>query len=479
MREIVPPATDPTQRARRDGRCPGNQAASRFALLGLGLAWCVILGLTDRSGSVVVLAQIPPAPAPPTTPAGPTGPPSIGGGSGNSEGILDTRWTAKSRDRYLPRRDTLQAVAVGPRYLHLLLGGFDQGAGLPLGVELTTADRIRGVELRARAISSTRLYQRFELSVYVPRFLDDRTHLDLWASYRLRTRDNFFGIGPLAPLSPETNFAQDQRGYHAQLSREFAPRLLAGLTFYTANSNAYPGREKGTNDLPIGQLFPEGSLPGLHSAVQTIGWGGFLDIDRRNDTQGLTRGGSLSLRLLDVTGLGRAPQQLTGRPAAARAGWRELEIDLRGYLPLGSDFTSLAVRLFSDQRHVKADRMIPFYELPWLGGRNHHRGFRNFRYRGRHSLLFTVEPRQTIWRPTATRGIDLFVFGDAGQVWGGPYGRSIEPAASPSEPFAWARFRYGVGGGVQYRLNPRTAFRLDIGGSREQRMAFLSFSRGF
>lgn len=477
MKETIPPTKNPIKRSNRPRRRrPGDRAISRHALLGLALAWCVIPGLADRSGSVELFAQALPGPATPATPATP---PGDGNGGGKSESFLDTRWTTRSRDRYLPRRDTLQAVAIGPRYLHLLLGGFDQGAGLPLGVELTTADRIRGVELRARALSSTRLYQRFELSVYFPRFLDDRTQLDLWASYRLRTRDNFFGIGPRTPESPETNYAQDQRGYHAQLSREFAPRLLAGLTFYTTNGNAYPGREKGTDDLPIGQLIPVGGLPGLHAGVQTIGWGGFLDLDRRKDERGLTRGGYLSLRLLDVTGLGRTPQPPNGPPSGARAGWREVEIDARGYLPLGSDFTSLAVRIFSDQRHVKADRMIPFYELPWLGGRNHHRGFRNFRYRGRHSLLFSVEPRQTVWKPTATRGIDLFVFGDAGQIWGGPFGRSIRPANSPGEPFAWGQFRYGVGGGVQFRLNPRTAFRLDVGGSREQRMAYLSFSRGF
>jgi hypothetical protein len=469
VRESLPPPKGPCgeSNGKRLTSRPGAPL-SRLLLPRIALLWSVCLGLAVPS---LGLAQPPPsAPSTPSTPSG---------AGGISEGMLDTRWTTRSRDRYGPRRDSLQAVSLGPRTLHLLLGGFDQGAGLPFGIELTTADRIKGVELRARAITSTRLYQRFELGVSFPRFFDERTHLDLWASYRLRTRDNFFGIGPATSRSPETNYAHDQRAYHAQLSRELAPRIIAGLAFQVANSNAYPGREKGTHDLPIGQFVPVEGLPGLHSAIQTVGWGGFLEIDRRNDERGLTRGGALFLRLLDVHGVGRVSRQPKDLIAPTTAGWRELEVDLRGYLPLGSDFTSLALRFFSDQRHVKADQLIPFYELPWLGGRNHHRGFRNFRFRGSRSLLFSLEPRQTIWKPTDTRGIDLFVFVDAGGIWGGPFGERFRKGPDVSERFRWAHVRYGAGGGIQFRLNPRTAFRLDLGGSREQRMAFLSFSRGF
>ena len=44
-----------------------------------------------------------------------------------------------------------------------IVGGFEQGAGIAGGVQLTTADAIPHLELRAAALTSTTLYRRFDL----------------------------------------------------------------------------------------------------------------------------------------------------------------------------------------------------------------------------------------------------------------------------------------------------------------------------
>lgn len=379
---------------------------------------------------------------------------------------------AGSKDRAAPWRDNLVGIALRGRYLSALVGGFEQGAGLPVGVELSTGGSIPRFELRARAITSTRLYHRFEVGVWIPKIGDERNHLDLWAGYRRRTRDNLFNPGPQSPEHPETNFATEQRSLNLVFLRDVARGAQVGLYGQLASGNAYPGNERGTDDLPIGQLFSTNPanptwLPGLHTDVRTVSAGLFAELDRRNDDVGLTRGYYLYARLATTDGL--------KHDRFSDFGWQETELDGQAYLPLGGDRTSLALRGLTVLKRTRGGSQIPFYELAWMGGRTQHRGYRNFRFRGNNVLVLTVEPRQTIIRQSETRGLDLFFFGDAGQVWG-----DNRPAASAANrQFAAANWRYALGTGLQYRLNRSTAFRIEIARGREELRAFFSVSRGF
>ena len=380
-----------------------------------------------------------------------------------------------SKDRNAPFRDNLVGIRLRTPHLSLLIGGFDQGAGLPVGLEVSTAGSIPGLELRARAMASTRLYQRFEVGLWIPHLGDERNHLDLWAGYRLRRQDNLFSLDPKGGATPETNFSAEQRSINLVFLRDLAKGFQVGLYGQLATSNAYPGRERRTNDLPIGQLFSTrvGSanwLPGLHTDVRSLSAGLFAELDRRNDEAGLTRGHYLYARLATIDGL--------KHDRFSDFGWWETELDGQIYLPLGSDETSLALRSLAILKQPRGGSQIPFYDLAWMGGRTQHRGYRNFRFRGNNLLVLTVEPRRTIIRQSEIRGLDAFLFGDAGQVWGD--NRFAASGASvQASRFASSNWRYALGGGVQYRLNKTTAFRVDIARGREDLRAFFSISRGF
>ena len=392
-------------------------------------------------------------------------------GSGSSQIVGRQLPGARTSERNAPTRDNLTAIGGESRHLRLLIGGFEQGAGLPLGLELTTAQKIPGIEVRVRAIGSTRLYQRAEAGIWIPAVGDKRTHLDLWVGYQKRTRDNLFGLGSRRPERPETNFATIQRSLNLALLRDLAPGLQIGLYSRLASGNGTAGDERGTDDLPIDQMFATNPaspdwLPGLNVRARTLAAGAFAEYDRRNDRRGLTRGLYLYGRFATIEGLENGP--------AADFGWLETELDGQAYVPIGSDETSLALRALTTLKRPRGGRQIPFYDLSWLGGRNQHRGYRNFRFRGNNALVLTIEPRRTILRQSETRGLDLVVFGDAGQVWG-----DHRPLTKSAGNFAAANWRYALGGGVQYRLNPTTALRVDLGQGREGLRVFFSVSRGF
>ncbi len=404
------------------------------------------------------------APAPATTPA------PQGFGS-------DLAGRIRTRERKAPLRENQTLIGMGGKHFSAVIGGMQQGAGFDFGMEATTADSIPGIELRAQALTSTRLYRRFEAAAYAPKIIDSKTHAEVWFSYQRRTRDNFFGVGPLYPKTEESNYDLESRSYNAALYRDFTPRLQAGVYAQVANSNAYRGDDD--KDIPIDALYSGAPavaptsrwLPGLYSTAKIFSYGAFAEYDRRNNDRGLTRGAYFYGRAGSADGLKNGN-------AFSDYGWVFAELDARGYLPLGSDRTSLAARGYSLLQAPKGGSQIPFYDQAYLGGRSFVRGFQNFRFRGNNAAIFSAELRQTVLSQEENRGLDVFAFGDTGQVWGDNRSRS-NPTTASNRDFDGRNWRAGVGGGVQYRYSKGLAVRVEVGHSNERNLIYISFSRGF
>lgn len=383
---------------------------------------------------------------------------------------------AQSRDRNAPRRENMQAFKIAGKHVNALLSGFEQGAGFGFGIEFTTADSIPGVEFRAKMLTSTRLYRRFEGEMFFPNLGDEKTKASVWFNYVRRTRDNFFGLGPRTSEDSETNFATEERSYNASLYRDFTDRVQAGIYARVSNIAAYRGEDD--NDVPIDTLFSNNPavnpvtrfLPGLHTNAKVFSYGAFAEINMRNNERGLPKGAYGYARIASFDGL--------KNDFFDDFGWNEIELDGRVYIPLGSDFTSLALRAYTDLKDPKRGSQIPFYEQAYYGGRSHGRGFRNFRFRGNNVLLLAVEPRQTIWKQEEDRGLDVIVFGEGGQVWGDNRS-ATNPLVLANDKFASENWRFGIGGGLQYRWNKSLAVRIELGHSNETNMVFFSLSRGF
>jgi Omp85 superfamily domain len=397
------------------------------------------------------------------------------GGGPQQQALSQVSDRYESRDRNAPRRDNLEAFRI-VKHLNALVSGFEQGAGLGLGLELTTADKIPGVEFRGKFIISTRFYRRLEAEAYIPSVGDKQTHADIWFNYIHRTRDNFFGIGPTTPDQPETNYASEYRTYNAMLYRDFTPELQSGIFVSLVNSNAYNGEDE--SEVPINVLFSGQPtvtpitrwLPGLNTNAKLITYGAFVEYDGRNNDLGLTKGAYLYGRYGSIDGL--------DNDSFSDFGWNEFSLDGRAYVPLGSDFTSVALRVYTELLDTKGGSQIPFYLLPWFGGRSHGRGFDNYRFRANNLLLFSIEPRRTVWKQSETKGLDVFVFGDGGQVWGDSRS-TTNPQVLANDHMNSSFWRLGVGGGAQYRLSKNFAFRIDIGTCNERTHAYFSVSRGF
>jgi hypothetical protein len=400
--------------------------------------------------------------------------PQAGSPTGGISGLASR---VKVFSRNGPSRESWNTINLGTKYANAVVGGLEQGALIGFGVQVTTADLFRLVEFRVTALTSPNLYRRFEGEAYFPRVFDENTHADVWFDYLRRTKDNFFGIGPLIPNTSQTNYDLEQRSYNASLYHDFTERLQVGGYFSESNSATYRGQKH--RDIPIDRLFsgdrdtvpPARWAPGLMTNARILSFGGFAQFDLRDNSRGLTKGAYFYGRIGSAQGL-------KDKTAFSDYGWLEAELDARGYIPLGSDKTSLALRGYASLKDARGGSQIPFYDESFLGGRMYGRGFKNFRYRSNNLALGSAELRQTVWTQSEDRGLDVFGFGDAGQVWGDNRSQT-DPTILANRDFDSRNWRASAGGGLQYRNSRGFAGRIEIGHSHERNLIYASITRGF
>jgi hypothetical protein len=382
-----------------------------------------------------------------------------------------------SRDRLGPQQYSATAIKIVD-HVNALVGGFDQGAGFGFGMEFTTlkGGELKGFEFYARALGSTRLYRAGDVGVRVG---TNKTNGEFWFNYTRRTRDNFFDFGSLTSEDSETNFATERRSYNGVFSHKFASRLVGGLYGSFSSTGAFRGEDE--RDQPIDTLFSGNPgvsqatsfLPGFQQNARLVSYGAFAEVDLRNNERGLTKGGYFYGRFGSVDAVDTDNQ-------FSDFGWNETELDGRVYIPVFSNKTSVALRGYAVLREPKGGSQIPFYEQAFYGGRSIGRGFTNARFRGNNAVLYSGEIRQTIWsmNDENTRGLDIIVFGDVGQVWGDNRS-NIDPTVLRNDDFDSRNYRTGAGGGVQYRLSKSVAFRFEIGASNERTLGYIALRPGF
>jgi hypothetical protein len=439
-------------------------------LFGLIVAWQTCLAQTAGEEEIskegqMVLANSDPS----VTTSGPQA----------SQSISNLMKRFSSRGRGAPVREDQITFNLFGKHVNAISGGITHGAGLSFGLEFTTADLIKWVEFRASLLTSTILYRRFEGIAYFPKIGDEQTHAEVWFSYLRRTEEDFYGIGPRSPKDFQTNFDLERRSYNATFYRDFTDRFQAGVYARVANSGTFNGEDD--KDIPMDQLFSGNPAvipitrwaPGFQTNTKILSYGVYGEYNRRDNGRGLTKGIYLYGRFASADGL-----NYDNNPVFQDYGWLETELDARAYFPLLSDKTSLAIRAYSDLKSPKGGSQIPFYEMPFLGGRSHLRGFPNNRFRGNKALLFFGEVRQTMWAQNEHRGLDVFGFVDVGQVWGDNRSKT-DPAILQNKDFDSGNWRTGSGGGIQYRLSKSFAFRVELGHSNERNLLYFSFSRGF
>jgi outer membrane protein assembly factor BamA len=137
-------------------------------------------------------------------------------------------------------------------------------------------------------------------------------------------------------------------------------------------------------------------------------------------------------------------------------------MEAQQYFPFFNQRRVIAVRGKLEMTDANSDQQIPFYLLPVVGGSEDLRGYREFRYRDRDSLVFNLEYR---WE--AFSGLDLALFGDAGNVF---------PKAGDIQ---LDKLKTSYGLGFRFNTDRSVFWRIDIGFSPEGTRTFVKFNHVF
>jgi outer membrane protein assembly factor BamA len=179
--------------------------------------------------------------------------------------------------------------------------------------------------------------------------------------------------------------------------------------------------------------------------------GAFFDFDYR-DNAGNPRAG------------GRYAAQWTTHQDRKLAlyGFSRYDVEVQQYLPFFNQRRVIALRGKTTLTRAAGGQQVPFYMQPALGGSEDLRGFSELRFRDNNMVVLNAEYR---WE--AFSGLDLALFGDAGQVAERP--RDID----------LTDLKTSYGFGFRFNSSNSVFLRADFGFSSEGSRVFLKFGHVF
>lgn len=342
---------------------------------------------------------------------------------------------------------------------HLAGGSFPAGAGTKFGVGFThdlgptrpAADpnRQNRAELDGVAAYSTRGYSRGAAGLNLHRLGGAALDVRVRAQHYEYPQEDFFGFGQDSLEDNRTNYLLRSTDVGAEVQW----RTLKLLDFAGGVSYLKPtvGRGTDTRFPSTGELFEPVTIPGYERQPDFVRTDTSVALDWRDNPLHSHAGGRYAVqfsdfrdRNLDTFGFGR------------------VAIDLQQYMPIPDRYRTIALHAAAVFTDPRAGQEVPFYLQPTLGGAQALRGFREFRFQDRNSLILTAEYRWEAWW-----ALDGAFFIDAGKV----------AAERRHLDLKNLDVSYGLG----FRVHSNSAFiaRLDLAFSREGFIPLLRFEHAF
>ena len=334
--------------------------------------------------------------------------------------------------------------------VYLRFGGMITGSGIALGPGYRRELANERLFVDVSAALSTKLYKAVDANVRWLQVFDDR--VQFWSSFRYADfpQEDFFGIGPSSSLDMRTNYDIDSIDIGTRGLVHVTPWLELGATvgYYTPSI----GSGSDDNYPSIEDQFTDATAPGLTEQPDYVTTAVYADIDYRDRRGSPTRG---------------------GRYRVSFGTWNDVTLDDYDFHRFDADaaqFISvyprhvIAAHVGLSYVNNQTGHRVPFYFLPYVGGSDTVRGFREFRFRDENMLFGNLE-----YRYQAFPMIDLAAFADAGEVR--PDWEDIGPGD----------LKTSFGFGVRVHSNSRMFVRLDygFGGDEGSRIFFKLFSPSF
>jgi hypothetical protein len=356
---------------------------------------------------------------------------------------------AKHLHPYEPTRAELMFIRLTRGFIETPSGFYPSfgsvygGGGFTLGVGYRRFYGDRAL-WNARGLYSVRSYKLVELSTESPGHAKGRLDLFAQTGWRDATQVAFYGLGMSTAKGARTNFRMEQATISAGLRAR--PVSWTVGTFAASYEDFTIGNGTGTKPA-VQQVHSPATAPGLGGNPKYLHSAATAGIDWRPSEGYARRGGLYEIGyhnytdLDNVYGFDRLDGEVVQHIPILRENW---VVSLRGRV----------------QTSLDNNDVVPYFLLPSLGSGSTLRGYSSWRFRDRHSELFSVEWR---WIPSRF-ALDMAIFYDAGKV------------TSRRSDLGFNGLKGNVGIGARFHGPAATPLRIEL--ARGQEGLNLVFSGG-
>lgn len=281
---------------------------------------------------------------------------------------------------------------------HPKIGRLTTGSGIALGVGWRSRDIFKRYgTLEAFTAATFRKYWAVETRATFPDLARGRIMADAVATIREYPQESFYGLGPDSRQGDETNFMLRHTRAGGRAGVKVIPftTIGGGLEYFSPRL----GRGRDEQSPPMDSWINVAAIPGSNIRPDYMRSSAFVEFDYRQP-KNARQGGFYRIERSHYDDFNTGAMTFT-----------RTDIDVRQYLGFLAGRRVIALRGVVSTTDATNGGAVPFYLMPWLGGKDTLRGFRNYRFRGPHSLLLQGEYRWEIW--SALEGA---VFYDTGKV---------------------------------------------------------------
>ena len=329
------------------------------------------------------------------------------------------------------------------------LGGMTRGGGFALGPGYrfhagdVLVDLSAGISLKA--------YKAVDAKVRWFQAAGER--VELWTNYRYEDfpQEDFFGMGFDSTEAARTSYGFKSHDFTAHGFVKPAAWLRTGTTIGYLKPSIGAGRDK--NFPTIEAVFTDLDAPGLAAQPDFFHTTLFADVDYR-DQRGNPRSG----------GFYHASYGIWNDQSFDEYDFRRFDLNLRQYVPLVASKSHVVSGSFGvSYVNNETGQRVPFYFLPYVGGVDTIRSFREFRFKDENAMWLSAEYD---WAPI--KWVSLAAFVDAGKV------------AHDWEDVGFEGMKKGYGFGFRVHSRKQTFARFDVAtGGGEGWQTFLKLGAGF
>jgi surface antigen Omp85-like protein len=323
-------------------------------------------------------------------------------------------------------------LSAGPGYRQHILGG-------------------RAIVDGSAAVSSN-LYRVAQARFELPHIAHDRLTVGGQTMYQDLLQVDYFGLGDASSKSDQSAYRFNNADLIGYVTARAARWLsVAGRAGWMTRPNLSTATGRNVTVPNTIERFSETTAPGIGAPPSFLHGDVSLVADWRDHAGHPTRGG-----LYRATVAGYSDRDGGGYS------FRRYELEASQFVPLVSSKWVLALHGWEVLSGTAANRVVPFFLMPSLGGQNTLRGYYDYRFHDNDMQVFNAESRWALFAH-----IDAAAFVDVGKV------------ASRGGDLDFTHLKRSYGAGLRVHNATSTLARLDIGHSTEGWRIFFKMSDPF